>query len=128
MLGLCILWCSSLQVGRGLTLILARKPCMEMLLPIQRVLWQPLTIAWGWGLQQLTTLMHGAHYCILQLLRHMKWEANLFLLSMAQWAYCSPSSFHHENSKTVELLLRAVLKQVAVSLLLRCLDKLWMAM
>lgn len=36
--GLCILWCSSLQVGRGIPLILAGKLCTEALLPIQRAL------------------------------------------------------------------------------------------
>lgn len=124
-LGLCIPWCSSQQVGRGLTLILARKLCIDMLLPIQRALWQPRTITWGWGLRQLTTLMHGAHYCILQ---HLKWEASLVLLSMAQRASYSLANFHHENSKAVELLLRAILQQVAVPLLLCCLDRLWVAM
>lgn len=118
-LGLCILWCDSLQVSRGLTLILDRKLCIEGLLPIQRALWQPLTIAWGSGPRQLTTVMHGAHHCILQQRRPLKWEASLVLLSMAQWACYSLTSFRHENSKAVELLLRAVLQQVAASLLLR---------
>lgn len=34
-LGLCILWCGSLQLGGGLTLTLSRKLCMEVLLPVQ---------------------------------------------------------------------------------------------
>ena len=47
------------------------------------------------------------------------------LLSVAQWAYYSLVDSHHENCKALELLLRAVLQQVAVSLLLRCQDRLW---
>ncbi|KAF5928110.1 hypothetical protein HPG69_017650 [Diceros bicornis minor] len=127
MLGLCILWCSSLQVGGGLTLILARKLCVEVLLPVQQALWQPLTIARSRGLQLLSTLVHRARRCVPRLLRHVRWEASLALLSVAPWAYSSLVDFHHENSKALELLLRAVLQQVAVSLLVRCLDELWVA-
>ncbi|KAB1269576.1 hypothetical protein Cadr_000017457 [Camelus dromedarius] len=104
-LGLCILWCRSLQVGGGLPLILAQKLCVELLLPVQQALGQLLTVARGWGLQLLTTLIHGACRCI------------LFLVD-----------FHRENSKALELLLGTVLQQVAASLLVRCLDRLWVAM
>lgn len=128
MLGLCLLCCSSLQVGGRLTLILARKLCVEVLLPLQRALWQPLTVAQSWGLQLLATLIHRAPCCVLRLLRHLRWEAGLALLSVAQWAYYGLADFHQENSKVLGLLLRAVLQQVAVSLLVRCLDKLWVAM
>ena len=42
----------------------ARKLCIKLPLPIQRALWQPLTMVWGWGPQQLTILMHGAYHHI----------------------------------------------------------------
>lgn len=127
MLSLCILWGRSLQVGGGLTLILARKLGTEVLLPVQQALWQLLTIVRGWGLQLLATLIHGACRCILWLQQRVQWEAHLALLSMAQWAYYSLADFHHQNSKALELLLRAMLQQVAVSLLLHCLNRLWAA-
>ncbi|KAF6119561.1 hypothetical protein HJG60_010047 [Phyllostomus discolor] len=125
LLGLSILWCSSLQLGGGLALILTWKLCMEVLIPIQQALWQPLIIAWAWGLQWLATLVHGTRLGILRLLQ---WEAGLVLLSVAQWAYYGLASFRHENSKALEKMLWAVLQQVTVSLLVRCLDKLWMAL
>ncbi|XP_023584685.1 synaptogyrin-1 [Trichechus manatus latirostris] len=55
-------------------------------------------------------------------------QAGLALLSTAQWAYRSLADFHHEKSKAVKLLLRAVLQQVVVSLLACCLDRLQVAM
>ncbi|XP_039718953.1 uncharacterized protein LOC120602800 [Pteropus medius] len=125
LLGLCILWYSSLQLGGRLTVILARKLFVDVLLPVQQALGQPLTIAWAWGLQTLVTLIHRAHCGILWLLR---WKGGLALLSVAQWAYYSLVNFRHENSKALELLLRAVLQQVAVSLLVRCLERLLVAM
>lgn len=47
---------------------------------------------------------------------------------MAQWAYYSLADVRHENSKALELLLHMVLRQVAMSLLVRCLDRLWVAL
>lgn len=125
LLGLSILWYSSMQLGGGLALILTCKLCMEVLLPIQQALWQPLIIARTWGLQRLATLIHRTRCGILRLLR---WEAGLVLLSVAQWAYYGLASFRYENSKALKKLLWAVLQQVTVSLLVRCLDKLWVAL
>lgn len=123
LLGLCTLWCGSLQLGSGLTLTLSRKLCVEVLLPVQQAVWQPLTIAWARGLQLLTTLVHGARRGIQRLLQR---EAglDLLLLPVAQWACCSLVSPRQENGKALEQMLRAVLQQVAVSLLVCCLDKL----
>lgn len=45
------------------------------------------------------------------------------MLTVAQQARYSLVRFPHKNSKALELLLRAVLQQVAVSLLVRCLDR-----
>lgn len=124
LLGLCILWYSSLQLGGRLTVILARKLFVDVLMPVQQALGQPLTIARAWGLQTLTALIRRAHRGILWLLR---WKGGLALLSVAQWAYYSLVNFRHENSKALELLLRAVLQQLAVSLLVRCLERLLVA-
>lgn len=127
LLGLCVLCCSSLRVGGGLTPNLARKLCIEVLLRIRRALWQLLTIAWGPGLRQFATLMHRACHCMLRLLWHFKRDSSLVLLPVTQWAYYSLASFHGENNKALGLPLRAVLQQVAVSLLVRGLDRLWVA-
>ncbi|XP_058529714.1 large ribosomal subunit protein uL3 [Ochotona princeps] len=56
--------------------------------------------------------------------QHLRAEVGLALVSVAQWAYYSLADFHHDNSKALELLLHMVLRQVAVSLLVRCLDTL----
>lgn len=125
-LGFCVLWGRSLQVTGAL--FLARKLCMEVLLPVQQTWWRLLTITRGWGLQLLATLLHRACRCVPWLQRHLRWEAHLALLSVAQCAYYSLVDFHHEHSKALELLPQAVLQQTAVSLLLRCLDGLWVAM
>lgn len=125
LLGLCISWYSSLQLGGRLAVILARKLFVDMLLAVQQALGQPLTIVRAWGLQTLATLIRRAHHGILWLLR---WKGSLALLSVAQWAYYSLVNFRHENSRALELLLRAVLQQVAVSLLVRYLEKLLVAM
>ena len=47
---------------------------------------------------------------------------------MAQRASYSPASLHQENDKALEPPLRAVLPQVAMSLLVCCLDRLWVAL
>lgn len=49
-------------------------------------------------------------------------------MSVAHWAYNSLLEFHQENSRVSELLLGAVAQQVAVSMLARYLDRLWVAM
>lgn len=68
LLGLCILWCSSLQLGGGLTLTLSWKLWVEVLPPVQQALWQPLIITWAGGLQLLAILVHGARRGIPRLL------------------------------------------------------------
>lgn len=72
--------------------------------------------------------MHGAHHCVPRLLWHSKWESSLVLLSLAPWAYYGLANFHGEIDEALELPPRAVLQQAAASLLVRCLDRPWLAM
>lgn len=129
LLSLGLLWCSSLQLGAGLTLTLtlAQELCMEVLLPVQQALRQPLTITWPWGLQLLAILIRGAWHSFLPLLWCLWWEALLTLLPVVQWAYYSLVNTPHKNSKALELLLWAVLQQLAVSLQVHCLHRVWLA-
>lgn len=88
---------------------------------------QPLTMVWAWGLQLLATLICGACHSFLWALRCLWWEALLTLLPVVQGAYYSLVNTPHKNSKALELLLRAVLQQLAASLLVHCLDRGWLA-
>ncbi|VTJ57229.1 Hypothetical predicted protein [Marmota monax] len=126
-LGLCLLWCSSLPVAGVLTFILVHRLCMERLLPVQQILWRRLTIARIWSLRLLSRLIRRTCQGTLHLLRHLQWEASLTLFSMAQWAFYSLVDSQHESNKALELLLRVVLQPVVMALLARCQDRLWAA-
>ncbi|XP_074083066.1 uncharacterized protein LOC141515422 [Macrotis lagotis] len=108
------------QEAEMLSMNMFKKLCEEMLFPIFQVIWSPLLTVKTHSLNMLCTTFHWAQDCTLWLLKHLRTEVRLPLLSWAQGAYYGLVSFH-QKTKGTDVIRQIILQHLFFTCLWGCL-------